>query len=59
LQLRGLQIGRRWGVILSPFDLTQGLVGANVDGVVGYAPATATELTRRLVVNATAGAAPR
>jgi hypothetical protein len=59
LQLRGLQVGRRWGVLLTPFDLSQGLVGANVDGVTGYSPATATELTRRLVVNATGAAAGR
>jgi hypothetical protein len=58
LQLKGLKLGRRWAVILSPFDLSSGLVGQNVDGIIGYSPTTATEIVRRIIVNAGPKAPP-
>ena len=51
LEIKGLRVGRRWAVVFSPHDLTAGLVGHNVDGIRGYAPATATEIVRRVIVN--------
>jgi hypothetical protein len=51
LQLKGVRVGRRYAIILSPMDISEGLVGQNVDGVVGYTPATATEMVRRIIVN--------
>jgi len=44
--------GDRVAVIYSRDDLTAGMVGSPVDGVVGYTPATATELVLRLVMTA-------
>ena len=51
LQLRGVRLGLRWAIIFSPHDLSVGLVGHNVDGIIGYSPATATEIVRRIIVN--------
>jgi hypothetical protein len=51
LELRGLRVGQRWAVIFSPHDLSVGMVGHSVDGIMGYTPATATEIARRIVVN--------
>ncbi len=45
--------GGRIGVFYSREDLTAGLVGEPVDGVVGYEPAAATELMADLVMYAT------
>lgn len=52
LDIRGLKVGRRWVVLFSPHDLSAGLVGQNIDGIKGYAPTTATEIVRRVLVNA-------
>ncbi len=51
LRLKGLKSANKWSVIFSPEDLSTGLVGHPVDGVNGYTPATATEITRRLILN--------
>ena len=51
LQLKGIRLGRRWGVIICPVDLSAGLVGQSVQGVAGYTPPAATELVRRILVN--------
>jgi hypothetical protein len=51
LQLKGLPVGGRWAVIYSPVDFSAGLVGQSVEGVIGYTPAAATEMIRRIVVN--------
>lgn len=51
-QLRGIRIGDRLGVVYSREDLSVGLVGQSVDGIVGYDPQTATVLMRRLILAA-------
>jgi hypothetical protein len=48
-RLRGIELNGRVGVIFSPEDLSVGLVGQNVDGIVGYEPATASELMARVI----------
>ncbi len=44
--------GGRIGVFLSPEDLSAGLVGESVDGIVGYDPATATKLMTNILLYA-------
>ena len=51
-RLRGVKVNGRLGVILSGEDLSAGLVGQQVDGVVGYDPATATDIVRHVVLYA-------
>jgi hypothetical protein len=51
-QLMGVRVGKRWAIIYSPYDISAGLVGRNVDGVNGYTPASATEIVRRILANA-------
>lgn len=51
LQLQGIRVGRRYAIILSPFDLSAGLTGQSIDGVMGYSASTATEIVRRIIVN--------
>jgi len=48
-QLKAVLVDRRPAVIVSREDLSVGLVGNNVEGILGYAPATATELMARIV----------
>jgi hypothetical protein len=43
-RLRGIEINGKLAVVYSPEDLTEGLVGQPVDGVLGYSPQTATSL---------------
>lgn len=52
LRLKGISFRGKWAVIYSAEDLSTGLVGQPVDGIHGYAPATATEIVRRIVLNA-------
>jgi hypothetical protein len=49
-RLRGITIDNRLAVIYSREDLSAGLVGQPVDGILGYSPETATEIVRRLVM---------
>jgi hypothetical protein len=56
-QLRGIEVNGRLAVIFSREDLSVGLVGQPVDGIIGYSPETATRLMSRLVTFA-ANAAP-
>lgn len=49
-QLRGMEIKGKLALIFSIEDLSTGLMGSNVDGVDGYAPDTAVELMRRLIL---------
>jgi len=49
-RLRVLEINKRVVAIDSPEDLSAGLVGYNIDGIVGYSPASATELVRNIVL---------
>lgn len=48
-RLRGIERGGRLAVVWSPEDLSVGLVGMPVAGVIGYAPDTATALVARVV----------
>ncbi len=48
-RLRGVKVGDRWAILYSDDDLSAGLVGQQVDGILGYDPATATDITTRIV----------
>ena len=48
-RLRGIEVNGRIAVIYSAEDLSGGLVGENIDGIVGYDPATATELMNKCI----------
>ena len=48
-RLRGIEREGRLAVIYSPLDLSVGLVGMPVAGVIGYAPDTATALVARII----------
>ncbi|HEX8339557.1 MAG TPA: DUF4159 domain-containing protein [Tepidisphaeraceae bacterium] len=48
-RLRGIKVADKLGVLYSSEDLSTGLVGMHVDGIVGYDPDVATELMRRVV----------
>jgi hypothetical protein len=51
-RIRGLTIGNRTAVFYSPDDLSGGLVGQDVDGIVGYTPAWATTIMTHLLMYA-------
>ena len=51
-RLKAVRVGDRPAILFSREDMTAGLVGQSVGGIVGYAPATATELMRRIVLRA-------
>ena len=51
-QLRGADLDGRTAVIVSPQDLSVGLVGMPIDGVAGYAPADATKLVTAVIAYA-------
>ncbi|HZL34855.1 MAG TPA: DUF4159 domain-containing protein [Tepidisphaeraceae bacterium] len=53
-RIRGIRIGDRIGVFYSREDLTAGLVGEPVDGIVGYTPASAVKLMTNMVLYASA-----
>ena len=48
-QLAAISINGRPAVFFSRLDLSAGLVGQQVDGIIGYTPATATAIVRNLV----------
>jgi len=54
-RLTGIRFNGKLGVIYSSDDLSEGLVGQSVDGIIGYDPAVATELVRRILKLKTAG----
>jgi len=54
-RLRGAKVGDRMAIFYSPDDLSTGMVGQEVDGVVGYTPEVATELVERMIVGAAGG----
>jgi hypothetical protein len=56
-RLRGITKNNRLVCIYSSEDLSVGLVGEPVDGIIGYTPATATALMRKILVLAS-GATP-
>jgi hypothetical protein len=49
-RIRGIEQGGRIALFYSPDDLTEGLVGQPVDGVIGYVPDVATEIMRNIIV---------
>ena len=51
-RVRGIQIGNRTAVFYSREDLSAGLVGEPVDGIIGYTPETATEIMRNILLYA-------
>jgi hypothetical protein len=51
-RLQAIEVKDRVAVIYSREDVSAGLVGEGVDGIIGYEPATATELMIRIVLNA-------
>lgn len=51
-RLRGIEIDGRLAVILSREDLSVGLVGMPVEGIIGYEPDSATELMKRILMYA-------
>jgi hypothetical protein len=51
-ELRGFAVGKRTNVFFSKEDLSVGLVGEPVDGIVGYNPATATQIVEDIVLYA-------
>jgi Domain of unknown function (DUF4159) len=51
-RLCGMQINGRIAVYFSAEDISVGLVGQSVDGIVGYDPDTATALMERMLLNA-------
>jgi hypothetical protein len=51
-RLRGLRRGDRIAVFYSPEDLTAGLVGQQVGGIVGYSPESATALMANILTYA-------
>ena len=54
-QVRAITVDDRPAVYYSREDLSGGLVGEPVDGVLGYDPETATDITAGIVLRATAG----
>jgi len=54
-QVKGVEINSRLAVFLSAEDLSTGLVGQPVDGVIGYAPESATDIMERVILYASAG----
>jgi hypothetical protein len=51
-RIRAITVGGRVGVYYSREDITGGLVGQAVDGVLGYEPKTASQLMTNLVMSA-------
>ena len=51
-QLLGLTRGSRVAVIYSPDDISSGLVGQSIGGIVGYAPQSATRLMENILTYA-------
>jgi hypothetical protein len=49
-EIRGIDIGTRTAVFFSPDDISAGMVGEPVDGIIGYSPETATELMRNIIL---------
>jgi hypothetical protein len=57
-RIRGMKIERRIGVFYSAEDLSAGLVGEPVDGIVGYEPDSATALMEHMILYAESGGRP-
>jgi hypothetical protein len=57
-RLLGIKRGDRWAVIFSADDITSGLLGTTTWGVAGYAPPSAQDLARNIVLYAKKDAPP-
>ncbi len=57
-RLRAVDVGKKAAVFLSREDLTAGLLGGPVFGCVGYAPDSALEIVRNIVMYANGGGTP-
>jgi len=51
-RVRGIDVGKRVAVFYSREDLSAGLVGERVDGILGYDPETATAIMRNILLYA-------
>jgi len=49
-RIRGIDIGNRTAIFFSREDLSAGMVGEPVDGIIGYAPETATQIMRNIIL---------
>ncbi len=56
--MKGITINGRLAVFYSREDLSAGLVGEQIDGIVGYDPSSAVALMTNLVLYASGNAAP-
>jgi hypothetical protein len=54
-RLRAITLKNRPAILFSPEDLSVGLVGQPVDGIMGYTPASATAIVRAVVLSTAAG----
>jgi len=57
-RIRGMKIEGRIGVFYSVEDISAGLVGEPVDGIVGYDPDSATSLMEHMILYAESGGKP-
>ena len=57
-QVRGITVKDRLAVLFSKEDLSTGLVGQAVDGIVGYEPQTATRIVANVILYATGEGKP-
>lgn len=51
-QVKGITVGNRIAIFFSRDDLSAGLVGEPVDGIIGYSPETATAIMRNIMLYA-------
>jgi hypothetical protein len=51
-RVRGIEVGKRVAIFYSPEDLSAGMVGERVDGILGYDPETATAIMRNILLYA-------
>lgn len=51
-RIRGVELGKRTAAFLSPEDISTGLVGQPVDGVLGYDPESSTKLMAHMILHA-------
>lgn len=58
-RVKGITVGNRTAVFFSREDLSAGLVGQPVDGIIGYTPETATAIMRNVLLYSAAGRKPK
>jgi hypothetical protein len=51
-QIKGITIGSRTAVFYSAYDISAGIVGMPIDGIVGYEPPSATSLMEQMILYA-------